>query len=109
MTYDFLLQAYKLTAGTPMKGTLTLVSSHYYAPAVVSHRRFWESVQADTRIDKAVRIPDGDRVTSSMFVRLDGSWWRVEEAQHTTDEDGLPVTNLSLRRWEGDLSAARTD
>lgn len=103
MTYDYYLDVLELTEGTPLKGTLRRRRGYFYAPITVGHRRYWEAVQADTRIDKAVRIPDGGDVTSSQYVRLEGQLWRIEEAQHTTDEDGLPVTNLSLRRWEGSL------
>ena len=104
MTYDYMLEVYDLTGGTPLKGTLTSRGRHFYANITVGHRRYWEAVQADTRIDRSVRIPEGAGVTSSQYVRLDGAFWRIEEAQHTVDEDGLPVTNLSLRSWEGTLN-----
>ena len=103
MTYDFEIEILELAAGTPMKGTLASLGTHLCASITVGHRRYWEAVQADTRIDRAVRIPDGEAVTSSMFARMDGALWRIEEAQHASDEYGLPCTNLSLRRWEGSL------
>lgn len=109
MIYDRLLMVYDLTAGTPMAGTLTLRGSHYYAPRTVAHRRFWEAVQANSRVDKAVQIPAGAEVNANQFVLLESAWWRIEEAQHTTDERQLPVTNLALRRWDGDLHVAGAD
>ena len=109
MIYDRLLLVYDLTAGTPMSGALTLRASHYYAQRTVSHRRWWESVQANSRVDKAVQVRGGEDITANQFVLLEGAWWRVEEAQHTTDEYRLPVTNLALRRWDGDLHVAGAD
>lgn len=109
MIYDRLLIVFDLTAGTPMSGTLTNRSSHYYAERTVAHRRYWEAVQANSRVDKAVQIPMGSAVTANQYVLLEETYWRIEEAQHTTDDQGLPVTNLMLRRWDGDLSVARAD
>jgi len=109
MIYDRLLLVYDLTSGTPMSGTLTWRSSHYYAPRTVSHRRYWESVQANSRIDKAVQVPFGAEINANQYVFLEGTFWRIEEAQHTTDERDLPVTNLQLQRWDGDLRVATTD
>ena len=108
MTYDYLIEICELSSGTPLKGTLTPRADHMCAVITVGHRRFWEAIQSDTRIDRAVRIPEGDDVTSSMYASFQGQIYRIEEAQHTFDEDGLPVTNLSLRRWEGSLSVVNT-
>lgn len=109
MTHDYLLLRYELTAGTPLQGTMTLRGSHYYGPLTVGHRRFWESVQNATRIDKAVEIPGDSAVSAGQYVLCEGSYWRIEEAQHTFDDDGLPVVRLSLRRWEGTFDVVRAD
>ena len=108
MIYDQPLKVYTLD-GTPIKGRMKLHSSHFYSVRTVSHRRYWESVQADSRVDKAVQIPHGEKIIATQFVKLEGQWWRIEEAQHTTDDDGLPATILALRRWDGEFVVARTD
>lgn len=104
MIYDRSIIIYELTAGTQLKGTLTERSRHLCAPRTVAHRRYWMSVQSDTRIDADVQIPYGDGVSADMYALYDGHLHRIEEAQHALDEDGLPVTNLSLRRWKGDFT-----
>ena len=109
MTHDYLLLRYELTSGTPMRGTLTLRGSHYYGNLTTGHRRFWEAVQNNTRIDKSVEIPGDGSVSAGQYVYCEGSYWRIEEAQHAYDDDGLPVTRLSLRKWEGTLNVVRTD
>lgn len=103
MVYDRSITIYTLD-GTPLKGTLTEHSRHFCAPKTVAHRRFWQAVQADTRIDADVQIPYGLDVDSSMFAIYAGELYRIEEAQHALDEDELPVTNLSLRKWKGDFT-----
>lgn len=106
MIYDRPLKVYTLD-GTPIKGEMKLRGSYFYALRTVSHRRYWESVQADSRVDKAVQIPGHADIIATQFVKLENKWWRIEEAQHTTDDDGLPATILALRRWDGDFRVAR--
>ena len=109
MTHDYLLLRYELASGTPMKGTLRALGTHYYGRLTTGHRRFWEAVQNDSRIDMSVEIPGDRSVTAGQYVYMEGAYWRIEEAQHTTDDDGLEVVRLALRRWGGDLSVVRTD
>ena len=107
MVYDRSIIIYTLE-GTPLKGVLTEHSRHFCAPKTVAHRRYWQAVQADTRIDADVQIPYGLNVDSSMFAMYDGGLYRIEEAQHAEDADELPVTNLSLRKWKGDFKVVNT-
>lgn len=108
MIYDHYLTVYDLAGGSPMKNTLSVNSAHFYAELEVYHRRFWESVQAGSRIDRMVQIPFGDDITATQFVMPeDGHIYRIEQAQHGLDEDGLAVTTLSLKRMEGNYDILR--
>lgn len=108
MIYDKLLWlcAPPAGAGAPFQGRLVKTSLRYYADRTVYHRRYWEAVQAGSRVDKLVRMPDHIDVTATDYAVLGDHAYRIEQVQHMEDEDGLPVTELSLRRMEGnyDLS-----
>ena len=87
--------------GAPFQGRLVRRQQYMYAELTVYHRRYWESVQAGTRVDRMVQVPFGRSILATEYALLgDGHMYRIEEAQQTTDEDGLPVCNLALRRLE---------
>ena len=110
MIYDHYLTVYDLAGGSPLKNALTVHSSHFYAETEVYHRRYWESVQAGSRIDRMVRVPFGSDLTATQYViPEDGHVYRIEQAQHGLDGDGLAVTTLSLRRMEGNYDILRPD
>ena len=94
--------------GAPFHGRLYPLSDHMYAELTVFHRRYWEAAQAGSRVDRMVQVPFGEDILATSYAVLpDGHLYRIEEAQHTTDEDGLPVTNLSLRRMEARYDLCR--
>lgn len=108
--YDRHLTVYDLTGGSPLGGRLTVNSAHFYAEQEVYHGRYWESVQAGSRIDRIVRVPFGDDLTATQYViPEDGHVYRIEQAQHGRDKDELPVTTLSLRRMEGSYDLLRAE
>lgn len=103
MIYDRILQICDPPEGfgAPFHGRLVPRRVSYYAELTVFHRRFWEAAQAGTRVDRMVQVPFGSEILATSYAVLgDGLLYRIEEAQPTTDEDGLPVTNLTLRRME---------
>ena len=107
MLYDRSLIIYELTAGTQLRGTLTERRRHLCGERTVAHRRYWQAVQSDTRIDLDLEIPCGADVSADEYALYAGQLYRIEEAQHTTDEDDLPVCRLSLRRWKGDFTVVK--
>ena len=107
MLYDRSLIIYELTAGTQLRGTLTERSRHLCGERTVAHRRYWQAVQSDTRIDLDLEIPCGADGSADEYAMYAGQLYRIEEAQHTTDEDELPVCRLSLRRWKGDFTVVK--
>lgn len=111
MIYDKLLTVCVPPSGwaKPADGRLTAGAMHYYAELTVYHRRYWEAQSAGTRADRMVQIPMGYDVLPTMYVLLawDPHLYRIEEAQYTRDEDGLPVTNLTLRRMEANYDLCK--
>lgn len=100
MIYDKPIQILKLpnTVGTPMQGKLQPVFSAFCGEMTVFHGRFWESVQAGTRIDVMVELPlHRKNVRAEMFAKYEGQIYRIEQAQFQKDNDGLPVTVLSMK------------
>ena len=108
MIYDTKITVMKLpdTVGTPLQGKLEPVFSAYCGKMQVFHQRYWESVQAGSRIDTMVELPLHREVTAGMFARYREHIYSIEQAQFGSDRDGLPVTILSLRRSEEFYDAA---
>lgn len=104
------LRICRLSSGTALQGDLVTLSSHLYAELEVYHRRFWESVQADSQIDRLVRIPFGLDVDAGLYCILeDGHVYKILQAQHGPDEDGLPCCTMSLMRKEEMYDPAAAD
>ena len=101
MMYDKPIQILKLpdTAGTPIQGKLQPVFSAFCGEMTVFHNRFWESVQAGSRIDVMVELPlHRKNVEAEMYAKYEGHIYRIEQAQYQKDENQLPVTVLSMKR-----------
>lgn len=108
MIYDKNIEILKLpdTVGTLLQGKLEHVFSAFCGEMEVYHARYWESVQAGSRIDVMVELPLHRNVDAGMYVRYKDHIYSIEQAQFGTDKDGLPVTILSLKRPEVNYDAA---
>ena len=94
--------------GKPADGPLQSAGHRYYAEITLFHRRYWEALQAGSRVDRMVQIPMGYDVLPASYVVLeDRHVYRIEEAQYTRDADNLPVTNLTLRRMEANYDLCK--
>lgn len=103
MIYDKPIQILKLpdNVGTPLQGTLIPVFSAFCGEMTVFHSRFWEAVQAGSRIDMMVELPlHRKNVDAGMYARCDGHVYSIEQVQYQKDSNELPVTVLSLKRSE---------
>ena len=102
MIYDTPVQLLKLpnTVGSPLQGKLQPVFLAYCGEMTVYHTRYWESVQAGSRIDTMVEIPLHRACDAGMFALFKEHIYSIEQAQFGHDVDGLPVTILSLKRSE---------
>lgn len=108
MIYDTPITVLKLpdTVGTPMQGKLEKVFSAYCGKREVYHARYWESVQAGSRIDILVELPLHRNVDAGMFALYQTHIYSIEQAQFGKDPDGLPITTLSLKRSEDQYDSA---
>lgn len=102
MIYDqpIIILALPDDVGTPVQGKLQKVAFAYCAEQEVYHRRYWESVQAGSRIDLMVELPLRRPIDAGMFAKYGDHIYSIEQAQFGTDEMGLHITTLSLKRSE---------
>lgn len=109
MIYDKQIEILKLpdNVGTPLQGKLQPVFSAFCGEMTVFHSRFWEAVQAGSRIDVMVQLPlHRKNADAGMFARYEGHIYSIEQAQYQKDESQLPVTVLSLKRSEDQYDVA---
>lgn len=97
---------YTPDGGMP-SGEYTQVFKGYYGNRMVGYNRYFTAKAADDQVDLLVRI---QRFPASVediveltpyFTDGTGGTFRVVQVQHLSDEDELPVTDLSLQRTEG--------
>lgn len=102
MIYDTEITILKLPddVGIPLQGQPQPVFTAFCGEMEVYHRRFWEAVQARSRIDRMVELPLHRPVDAGMFALYKDHIYSIEQAQFGRDKNQLPVTILSMKRSE---------
>ena len=89
-------------SGNMAAGELTEYHTAWYGERTVGMSRYYAAQQANTSIDKVVRIrysPGGEVRADDVAALRDGGRYRVTQAQRLRDEDaGCTVLDLSLER-----------
>lgn len=88
-------------AGDMPTQSLTLKGSYYYAYQTVGFNRYYTAMGFGQQIDSMVAIDIDRSIHSDDIVVIDGDYsapYRISQAQHAKDEDGLWYTRLSLTR-----------
>ena len=85
----------------------------YYGDRIVGFSRFYTAQQANTRIDKLIRMHrpprDVEIRASDMCVLADNHIYRIKQAQFVRDEDGgFDAVDLSLERIGEKYESARS-
>lgn len=109
-------------AGSMPNITYQQIWVSYYEDRTVGIQRYFTAMQHDSRVDAMVRVQRtyelqaaGDRVVLSPYSHEDGNAYRIIQLQQVLDDDGLPVTDLTLERDDGidagqlETSAGSTD
>ena len=74
---------------------------HYYGECAVGYGRQYAAMGVSQQVDLLARIWQDKAVRIGMIALLDtGEQYRIDHVQHLTDEDGLKVTDLTLRRLD---------
>ena len=101
MIYDRAMRHLVSPAGSLLQGKLEQQAVYLYADMTVYHKRYWESVQAGSSVDRMAALPMHVCIDSGDYVQLeDDRVYRVEQVQLQTDEFGLSQTVLSLHRTD---------
>lgn len=103
---DGVLKLYRLqdTAqpGEMPQEKLIFLQKAYFDYLTIGYGRYYAAKGAQQQVDQLLRTPEPlPAVRVGMYVILeDGLQYRVDNVQRTTDDDGLPVTDLTLFRLE---------
>lgn len=101
---DGILSLYELrdlaSPGNMPSEKLVFLQKAFFGFRVVGYGRFYAALGANQQVDLLVRTPEPlPSVRVGMYVILeDGLQYRIDNVQRTEDDDGLPVTDLSLFR-----------
>lgn len=81
----------------------------YYANKTVGITRFWTAASHNDRADLLIEIQRNAGISTGDRCRLEPyldeqatGYYKIIEAQHLIDEDGNPVTDLTLERMPFD-------
>ena len=66
----------------------------------IGNARYYQAAGADSQIDDLVRVWQDRRILGGFYAEFGGMMFRIDRVQHHDDEDGLPVTDLTLTRRE---------
>lgn len=105
MIYTGFLTIYQLkniaAKGLMPTEKLVRVAEEYYQPRTIGVTRYYAALGADRRVDMVVRIWFNPDVCPNEYVITeDGSQYRIDFVQKTTDDDGLAVMDLTLVKLE---------
>ena len=86
----------------PKKILRPLFEPCFYGELQVGYKRQYAAMGVSQQVDKLVRIWQNRDIAIGMVAVLDESQqYRIDLAQHLSDENGEPVPHLTLRRLGG--------
>lgn len=108
--YDtpILLAALPDGVGSPIQGKLKFLEAVYCRELTVYHSRYWEAMASGVAVDILVELPLHRKVRRGNYANYKGHVYSIEQAQFEYDDDGLPITTLSLMRSEANYDIARS-
>lgn len=87
------------TKGSMPKKKLQKVTEYCYGERIVGYGRQYAAKGVNEQVDMLVRIWQDRSIRIGMYALVnDEEQFRIDNVQHLTDEDGLKVTDLTLRR-----------
>lgn len=90
------------------KKTLVPVMRCYYGERTVGFNRQYAAKGVSEQVDALIRIWQDRSVRIGMYaITDDNAQYRIDNVQHLPDEDGLLVTDLTLRRLDDLYDVAR--
>jgi len=88
------------TSSQGLKPTIRLVPTqgHYFGERTIGYNRQYAARGVSEQIDMLVRIWQDRSARIGMHAVVNGEAFIITNVQHTLDEDGLRVTDLTLSR-----------
>lgn len=82
-------------------------AQHDYGERTVGYGRQYAAKGVSEQVDMLIRFWQDRSVRIGMYAVIDEEQFRIDNVQHLYDDDGLKVTDLTLRRLEDlyDVSA----
>ena len=81
----------------PVKG-IDIGDPFCFHEETVGITRYYEAIRANQLIERVISIYRAMISINKIAVFEDGSQYIIRSVQHTTDEDGIKITKLSLER-----------
>lgn len=83
---------------------------YFYGERTVGYGRQYAAMGVNEQVDMLVRIWRDTAVRIGMYAVLEnGEQYRIDNVQQTHDEDGLKVTDLTLRRLDALYDVEKQD
>lgn len=87
------------TGGAMPARSLVLHSWQYYEERSIGVTRMYAARGANCQIDGLIRVWQDRSIMPDMIAIIeDGLQYRIDSVQHTVDDDGIKVTDLTLIR-----------
>ena len=96
-------------AGEMPTEKLVVVDEVYYGERTVGYNRQYAAMGVSQQVDKLVRIWRKDVEVKQYAVMDDGKQYVIDMVQRSEDEDGLKVSDLTLRRLDDNYDVQEAD
>lgn len=88
---------------------LVVVDTVYYGERTVGYGRQYAAIGVAQQVDKLVRIWRKDVSVKQYVVLDDGQQYVINMVQNAEDEDGIKITDLTLRRLDDNFDVEEAD
>ena len=89
---------------------LQKISEHFFGEKMVGYGRQYAAMGVNEQVDMLVRIWRDASIRIGMYAVLEGNiQYRIDNVQQLLDDDGLRVTDLTLRRLDSNYDVKAED
>ena len=76
--------------------------SSYFGNKTIGLTRYYTAKSHNDNIDLFVEVQRNDAISAATDkAKIGNCWYRIVQVQHILDDDGLPMTDLTLERVSG--------
>lgn len=91
--------SYPPAGGKMPEAVLEELWRQFYSERSIGYRRLYAAQGVNQQIDRLVRVWEDRNIQPEMFAVLEnGEQYRIDMVQHLLNEDGLKVTDLTLKK-----------